>query len=596
MSQNFQARLLEEIFLFFEPVIQIRDDPEAVYRLAFDLGWDLKTLLGPSEQAFFDALETLVQAQGGVQKAAEVPPESLVQFLDAFESVTKATSALTALSTVVRSARPSMTDDQVERFGVDLLHWHASHYIAMKQPFAWYLLHLFTLIEFTETEEDAGAIIVDGTDILRHPIAAQRLRLGRLGDLFADPTAYLKSVYLPDAIEDHNDAVEAANRLFPLLKWLVTAGGGLASHGTHRLSATEAADPENAPLHRMMALSFPVTPGLTLGPSVGLTLTIIPKNPPDLGGPGLLIVPWGEAGLSFVANAWEVALQLDGGAGGFLVKKDSVQPVGQGAEQLRISFLLKRGNSDENAFAVGSTIGSRLEVGSIVFSGEIFLSKDVKQLGCLLEVGQAAFVFTADEADSFLQKVLPKDGFRTDFDLAVGWSNLKGVYFRGSAGLEATLPVHKSILGVLTVESIYLALRTQEIESGAQDPAIETVAVATAKVALGPFKASVERMGLVATFTFPPKGGNLGPVNVALGFKPPDGAGLVLDAEAIVGAGYLLFDPENGQYAGILQLEVKGGIALKAIGLLSTRMPDGSKGFSLLIIITAEFPPIQLGY
>ncbi|MDP9437471.1 MAG: hypothetical protein M3P49_01785, partial [Actinomycetota bacterium] len=42
--------------------------------------------------------------------------------------------------------------------------------------------------------------------------------------------------------------------------------------------------------------------------------------------------------------------------------------------------------------------------------------------------------------------------------------------------------------------------------------------------------------------------------------------------------------------------EVKGGIALKAIGLLSTRMPDGSKGFSLLIIITAEFPPIQLGY
>jgi hypothetical protein len=38
-------------------------------------------------------------------------------------------------------------------------------------------------------------------------------------------------------------------------------------------------------------------------------------------------------------------------------------------------------------------------------------------------------------------------------------------------------------------------------------------------------------------------------------------------------------------------------IALKAIGLITTRMPDGSKGFSLLIIITVEFGTgIQLGF
>ena len=32
------------------------------------------------------------------------------------------------------------------------------------------------------------------------------------------------------------------------------------------------------------------------------------------------------------------------------------------------------------------------------------------------------------------------------------------------------------------------------------------------------------------------------------------------------------------------------------MGVINTKMPDGSPGFSLLIIITAEFPPIQLGF
>ena len=37
-------------------------------------------------------------------------------------------------------------------------------------------------------------------------------------------------------------------------------------------------------------------------------------------------------------------------------------------------------------------------------------------------------------------------------------------------------------------------------------------------------------------------------------------------------------------------------LSLKAIGLLNTKFPDGRPGFSLLIIIAAEFTPIQLGF
>ena len=45
-----------------------------------------------------------------------------------------------------------------------------------------------------------------------------------------------------------------------------------------------------------------------------------------------------------------------------------------------------------------------------------------------------------------------------------------------------------------------------------------------------------------------------------------------------------------------MELDFLGIISLKAIAIITTKLPDGTRGFSLLIIITADFPPIQLGF
>ncbi|MEL6667374.1 MAG: DUF6603 domain-containing protein, partial [Bacteroidota bacterium] len=88
-----------------------------------------------------------------------------------------------------------------------------------------------------------------------------------------------------------------------------------------------------------------------------------------------------------------------------------------------------------------------------------------------------------------------------------------------------------------------------------------------------------------------------GNIDTGLKFKPPNGVGLSLDAGIIKGGGYLFIDTDRGEYAGALELTFSEWIALKAIGLISTRMPDGSDGFSLLIVITVEFGAgIQLGF
>jgi hypothetical protein len=114
---------------------------------------------------------------------------------------------------------------------------------------------------------------------------------------------------------------------------------------------------------------------------------------------------------------------------------------------------------------------------------------------------------------------------------------------------------------------------------------------------LGPLAASVNRLGAKATISFPPDGGNAGVAQIDIGFKPPNGVGLSIDAGAVKGGGYLYLDFDREEYAGALELVFSEWIALKAIGLITTRMPDGSKGFSLLIIITAEFGTgFQLGF
>jgi hypothetical protein len=88
---------------------------------------------------------------------------------------------------------------------------------------------------------------------------------------------------------------------------------------------------------------------------------------------------------------------------------------------------------------------------------------------------------------------------------------------------------------------------------------------------------------------------NIGPLDLDLRFKPPDGLGLSIDGGGFTGGGFLRFFEADQRYEGMLELEYEDRISLKAIGLLTTRLPGGKPGFSLLIIITAEFTPIQLG-
>lgn len=241
----------------------------------------------------------------------------------------------------------------------------------------------------------------------------------------------------------------------------------------------------------------------------------------------------------------------------------------------------------------GTPEGTRFAIGSVAFqagakSGNGGVIEALVELA--LEDARLVVKPGAGEADSFLASVLPADGLTALFSLSIRYSSLTGFHLGGSGGLEASFPSQIQ-LGPVELQSVTIAVRPL-------GNAVTLSAGATIAAKLGPLQGVIENVGLRLAATFPdPPNGNLGPVDLAVGFKPPTGAGLALDLAVIKGGGYLSFDPEKGEYAGALEFTLLEFISVKAIGLIHTRMPDGSDGFSLLLILTAEFNPgLQLSY
>jgi Family of unknown function (DUF6603) len=210
-----------------------------------------------------------------------------------------------------------------------------------------------------------------------------------------------------------------------------------------------------------------------------------------------------------------------------------------------------------------------------------------------LAADSGAVVVDFGDGDGFLQKILGGAPQRAEFGVGLTWSSKNGLLFSGQATFETTIPVGQSIAGLITIDSIYVAL------SARADPSAASLIVAvTGGISIGPITGSIDRVGLSLDLSPISPGqasGNLGLADVSFGFKPPDGAGLGVEAGPIGGGGFLSFDTDAEQYAGVLELLIPE-ISLTAVGLITTKMPDGSSGFSMLLIISAEIPPIQLGF
>jgi hypothetical protein len=596
-ASNILADIVAEFETFATPLAEALSHSGGVYELLAMRGWNLTGLKSADLSAFAALVDTLQTSLADVKKIESF--EDLQGIATAMGDLGAALGQIDNIrQTLTGLASVQLTGPQAEALAGDVMECLVLAYLQRRLPRTHAVLIGLTLIEF----ESAETLIDAAGAILRYPIRRPTLRFDALGKLLTDPVAHLKAAYLPSAgLANEPATLEFAARLFSRLEAIIQSLGGRAVAGLQDPLGSELLNPPNPAFARSLTLIFtpPAIPignsGAALSSQFGSTLVVVPGDgqaSDNTNGPALEFVPFGLASVGAQFGGWTVGLTASGAASPLVITGQGVHFADLTASRFGLKFDLSKGVEGAPAVLIGSAKGTRLQIDTITFSTSIELAPNERDYGFLLDLHKAALIIAAGDGDGFLQKVLPKDGIRTDFDLAVGWSNTRGLYFRGAIGLEAELPLGIDLFGILKIDSVFVSVRAK---AGQGPPALGTALAVTTTLKLGPFTAIVERLGAQANFTFPLGGGNLGPAEFGLGFKPPSGIGMSLKSGPVKGGGYLFIDPDAGQYAGILQLEFSQ-IAIKAIGLLNTKMPDGSQGFSLLIIITVEFSPIQLGY
>ncbi len=254
---------------------------------------------------------------------------------------------------------------------------------------------------------------------------------------------------------------------------------------------------------------------------------------------------------------------------------------------------------------LGTAVG-RLEMDGLDFTTNFEYAND--EFGFAVELTTTG-VIAIDPQGGFLDKVIPEP-ISYDFEVTVGWSTKSGFYLQNGGSLEIAL-ADDLPLGPLNIKETFLGLELPDAGggsgvgagsgsgagggSGGGPPKLPTSIGSSPELDLGFMTARVERLGLKNEFAFPEEGGNLGPVDHSIGFRPPDGIALSVDAGPVSGGGVLNFYPEEKRYSGALQLQISE-LSITAVGLLKTELPGGRDGYSLLLLITAEFPPVQLGF
>ncbi len=601
--------------LFF-PVIAAVNDPDSASKLLADLGFlppsavTAFNTLSPALTKLQDLIVTLEQASasGDDDKVGEALLEILGLVLEAFRAIEAISAALQndfagsglltdtdILATIARK----LADYLVVRFFEDR---HPVVHAALL------LVGIIELEEITDTPTDFHAAHLRRT-----------VRWDRIPAYFSDPLNTLTGNLVDAQGLRYRQLVYFLYRLGAGLGYFATiVRPDLAALGTfndgHDLSP-QLPPPDTRPaydgesitpyteIHPLSSLSFP----LTSDPAAALSILLYPVIDPATThctgvGAGLrfgseLKIPLGDSYQitiklsSTLTDSLGVRLGTDGSFT-FINQLFTTNPakLAEGIQfGARVGIEPTVSPAETPLVSFGVPQGSRFEIGS----GSIALG--VEKLADLSlfvegELRDGLIVLKSDDADGFLAKILPADGITAGFSLGVGFSSRSGLYFKGSSGLVIRLPLHVA-LGPINLDNLTIGLTLK-------DGKFPLTLATGISAKLGPLALVVEEVGVRATFEFKAdRSGNAGPLDVSFGFKPPNGVGLAVNAGPVKGGGYLYFDFDNEEYAGALELKFSDMVDLKAVGLITTRMPDGTKGFSLLVIITAEFGAgIQLGY
>ena len=556
---------------YLGPILNINSE-EDLFVFLESIGWNIESAVGSNSSSLFSDVESIKALIDQIMDLINEEEYDLIPVISEIDNLLNAASNF-------KNGITGISGNILEEFASDIFNALLVIYLGNRQPLLMSILNILTIVRKNEVN-----FLVDNNNIIRSSNVLPYIYWQGFSDLVTDPKGLFRDFYWPNGFTSIQDVNEVAKRLFTPIQSLLNLCGFQTLLGRGIGPPEFSNDIENK---IEGFLSFSKEFGILDSNSnvLGLTIGLIPESE---GGPGILLMPFGITNLTEIISQWLFSIDLSAAAGGIIITENGltlIEDLTQNSFNAEL-ILAKLPNESGNGILIGNQNSSHFAIENIAIRGEIDFNSDLSSYSMYLILNQSKLVINGNDGDGFISKVVG-DGFTTEFDLEIGYSNRSGFHFKGSAELETIIPSHISI-GLIEIDDIALNL-------GLND-GFSSVASTSVKVELGPFQATIKGIGVSVTFNTNDEGGNVGQFDLNFGFKPPSGIGLTIDADVVKGGGYIELNPDNGEYFGVLELTVKETISIKAIGILNTVMPDGSKNFSLFLLITAEFTPIQLGF
>jgi hypothetical protein len=582
-APDYLTRVLVEVAQAFAPIGDAVADSEALTHLFLDLGWDLSD----------DAASALSTALAPLTGPAKKLADDATSGADMNTIIGDIGALATVLVQVVGSAAaalPAPLDNAQfwQGLGDELLQYLVFDHLDRHHPLALGLLGVTGIARLQSVAADATTG--------RPAYQRRAVTLAPLTAFVASPATALRDTFGWGAVFDHEAAIWT---LATLLRG-VRAGSELTIADSDLLDTDfDELNPSRGDMTQVVVSAPTLRSGD--GTAVAKAALVILPAPPvgdaTAAPNGLMLAPtfFGQVADTFTIGS-AASLQLSGSVTDTPVRlylRPSGVSVTVSVADVHVQLGAELDITPPQPITVlGDANASRVEL----HQAHLKLTADAAAPGLSLAIeagfDQLRLIVDASKGDGFVAQVLGANPIQVDVAPGLTWSDRIGLRFAGQDGLAVDVPLDASLLGAIHLDQLHVKVH------GTDDGPMALDVGVSGSLAVGPFAASVQNVGLTLTArgTDTAQPGNAGIVDLGFGFKPPSGIGLVLDTPAVSGGGFLLIDQAAHQYAGVFELTIVGTVSVKAVAIISTQLPDGKPGFALLVLITADgFTPIPLG-
>jgi hypothetical protein len=578
--QSFFQRAIVQFGNALSNVATIVTDSDAYEDLLNSLGWPSTAM--PNQ--FADLLPSTQRLQSLIAASATSP-----SYADLLAIVQETQTFYAAVEGLTQIPRDVSDSGFLEHFKQELVHFLVIEGLRTQSQALYQMLGMLRFIQQVPVLQTST----------RQAYTQERLDLQNLAGFIKQPIDYLQDVFGSNGDIDLPD--ELLLQVMDLLQALgLTAG--LASAETPLLLGQNNAEGD-APPNLALQLSFlnkllPAVAGSPLEVWLSRYSYLsdpLPEDGADYGQSGLLLrlTKGADAPIDLpIGEYLHLEVPAFGNAQQALEVRVSLHDFGvsyPGVSAAQAAFtgqeiMALRYTPDEPLLLLGGADKTRLEAAGLRLALALNTTVGQEDITFTISLLSSEMVLASAEGDSFLSSVLPAQS-RVSVPFAIAVSTSKGFSFNGSPR-TSTFNLRTLTVGPAKLLGTRLGL-------SAVNNKLTLAATANFCVTLGPVQAAFTEIGVAFGVRIEDE-----KISPEFGFSPPNGLAIDVASDLVTGGGYLFLDAANHKYAGAATLTLQTGsrdINLNALGLLQTQLPTNPDAYSLLLLITASFAPIQLG-